>query len=55
MKAKLRMVELTKDGPSEFPDNIIPVSLEPVIEHVGGIIPTPSADKFRRYYLEKVS
>ncbi len=51
MKAKLRMVELTKDGPSEFPDNIIPVSLE----HVGGIMPTPSADKFRLYYLEKVS
>jgi hypothetical protein len=53
MITKLRIVEVRKDAPAELPDNILPVRLEPVTEHVGGTIPTPSSERFRLYYLQR--
>ena len=53
MITKLRIVEVKKDAPAELPDNILPVRLEPVIEHAGGTIPTPSSERFRLYYLQR--
>ncbi len=51
--AKLRIVEVERDQPTQLPDNIIPVKLEPVVERAGGVIPVPSSDRFVLYYLER--
>lgn len=55
MMAKLRIVEVRKDAPAELPDDILPVRLEPVIEHAGGMFPTPSSERFMLYYLQRES
>jgi len=55
MKAKLKVVEITKNVSAELPDNIIPIKLEPMKEEAGGMPLGGSSTRFLLYYLERES
>jgi len=54
MKAKLKIVEISKGGSVELPEKIIPVAIKPIMERAGLTMPVAS-DRFMLYYLEPES
>ena len=53
MKAKIRIMEVSKDKSFEFPKNATPLRLEPITEPNGLVNPSPSEEKFRLFYVQE--
>jgi hypothetical protein len=54
MRAKLKIVDISRGSSVDLPERIIPVGIEPIMERAGLTIPVAS-DRFMLYYLEPES